>query len=145
MDKLKSRWMKRKDLDVFSTKEHDHILHLIGTKRNIAAVVENDNEILGCIVYRVLDEIVLILKISFLDEDHMEFMLKEIKEKFKKSVSICVSEYDTKLHLALRDSNFRANKIVKNKDRNCDFYVFDWHPTFNEVGIRSAKELLSNE
>lgn len=124
MDKLKSRWMKRKDLEFFSDKEH--ILNLIGTKRNIAAIVENENEILGCIVYRVLENVVLILKISFLDEDHMEFMLKEIKDKFKKSISICVSEYDTKLHLSLRDSGFVADKIIKNKDRNCDFYVFNW-------------------
>lgn len=124
MDKLKSRWMKRKDLDAFS--DRDHILDLIGTKRNIASVVENDDEILGCVVYRVLNKVVLILKISFLDDDHMEFMLEEIKSKFTKNISICVSEYDTKLHLALRDSGFLATRITKNKERDCDFYVFEW-------------------
>lgn len=122
--KLKYRWMQKKDLG--KLQEHKSFKSLLKDSRTIANVVEGGENILGYVVYEILNKKIKIIKISFLNNEIFDFIIDKIKSKFSYTIEIAACEYNLDFQLLLKDSNFIAKKIEKINQDN--FYIFELDP-----------------
>jgi hypothetical protein len=121
---LKYRWMQRKDFNFIrnnfsSTKDFDHIFK---NKKIIANVVEQDGNIVGWIAYRLFKDKIKIVKFAFKTEQIFDFILSKLVLKSINNIDINISEYDLKMHLLLKNSEFKAISSIKVND--VYFYKF---------------------
>lgn len=119
---LKYRWMQKKDLEKLGNKSEDFV-SLLKSNRTVANVAEAEGEILGWVVYKILNDKIKILKIGFRNDNTVDFIMKQLfNKKDKKPIEILVSEYDLKMQIILRKTGFLAIEIKKT---SCgDFYKF---------------------
>lgn len=118
---LKYRWMQKKDLEKINNKSD--LVGLLKSSRIIANVVESEEEILGWIVYKLLEDKIKIAKISFTNEEIANEILEcLIAKNSEKQIEVAVSEYDLKFQLILKENNFLAKQIKK--INQSDFYIF---------------------
>lgn len=119
---LKYRWMQKKDLEKLGNKSEDFV-SLLKSNRTVANVAEAEGEILGWVVYKILNDKIKILKIGFRNDNTVDFIMKQLfNKKDKKLIEILVSEYDLKMQIILRKTGFLAIEIKKT---SCgDFYKF---------------------
>jgi hypothetical protein len=119
---LKYRWMQKKDLEKLGNKSEDFV-SLLKSNRTVANVAEAEGEILGWVVYKILNDKIKILKIGFRNDNTVDFIMKQLfNKKDKKPIEILVSEYDLKMQITLRKTGFLAIEIKKT---SCgDFYKF---------------------
>lgn len=118
---LKYRWMQKKDLD--KIKNRKDLVDLLKSNRTIANVVESNEEILGWIVYELLNNKITIAKISFTNEEIADEILECLTTKHpEKTTEVAVSEYDLRFQLILKRNNFLAKQVKK--VNQSDFYIF---------------------
>jgi hypothetical protein len=118
---LKYRWMQKKDLE--KIKNRKDLVALLKSNRTIANVIESNEEILGWIVYELINNKITIAKISFTNEEIAEEILECLTIKHPEKITeVAVSEYDLKFQLILKKNNFLAKQIKK--INQSDFYIF---------------------
>lgn len=119
---LKYRWMQKKDLDKLGRRGEDFVSLLKGN-RTVANVAEEEGEILGWIVYKILQDNIKILKIGFYNDKAIDFIMNQLLKKTnEKSIEITISEYDLKMQLVLKKLSFLATETKKIDGK--DFYKF---------------------
>lgn len=121
---LRYRWMQRKDFNFIrnnfsSTKDFDHIFK---NKKIIANIVEQDGNVVGWIAYRLFENNIKIVKFVFKNEQIFDFILSKLVLKSISNIDIDISEYDLKMHLLLKNSEFKAVSSIKVND--VYFYKF---------------------
>jgi len=121
---LRYRWMQRKDFNFIrnnfsSTKDFYHIFK---NKKIIANVVEQDGNVVGWVAYRLFENNIKIVKFAFKNEQIFDFILSKLVLKSISNIDINISEYDLKMHLLLKNSEFKAISSIKVND--VYFYKF---------------------
>ena len=116
--------MQRKDFNFIrnnfsSTKDFDHIFK---NKKIIANIVEQDGNVVGWIAYRLFENNIKIVKFVFKNEQIFDFILSKLVLKSISNIDIDISEYDLKMHLLLKNSEFKAVSSIKVND--VYFYKF---------------------
>lgn len=119
---LTYRWMQKKDLS--KLRNEKSLNKFLKSNRIVANVVEFNNEILGYVVYEIVEKTIKIKKIYFLNDEIFDFIIDKIKNKFQSLIELAVCEYDLDFQITLRSSNFIATRIEKTKKGN--FYIFEW-------------------
>ena len=115
---LRYRWMQRKDFNFIrnnfsSTKDFYHIFK---NKKIIANVVEQDGNVVGWVAYRLFENNIKIVKFAFKNEQIFDFILSKLVLKSISNIDINISEYDLKMHLLLKNSEFKAISSIKVND-----------------------------
>jgi hypothetical protein len=116
--------MQRKDFNFIrnnfsSTKDFYHIFK---NKKIIANVVEQDGNVVGWVAYRLFENNIKIVKFAFKNEQIFDFILSKLVLKSISNIDINISEYDLKMHLLLKNSEFKAISSIKVND--VYFYKF---------------------
>lgn len=120
--KLKYRWMQRKDFNFIKKNSNSNFSSLFRNKRIIANVVEKDEIIVGWVVYKLFKYKIKIVKLAFSNQEIFDFILSKLITKSINTIDISVSEYDLKMHLLLKNNDFKAVDAIKVND--IYFYKF---------------------
>lgn len=108
--------MKKKDFDFLRNKVEtmQNLVSIFDNKKIIANIVEQNDNIIGWVVYKLHKENIKIIKLGFKNEEIFDFIIEKISSK--KNVQIAVSEYDLGTQILLKNSGFFAANIVKSND-----------------------------
>jgi len=131
---LKYRWMQKNDFNKINSNSKLKLKKSLKNKKIIANIVEYKNNILGWIFYELnKSKEVKITNIAFSNKEVFNFILENLYNK-NKNIEICISEYDLKMQLILKESNFLFIESIKNKDAY--YYKFR-----KEIGPQEPSQL----
>ena len=101
---------------------------LFRNKRIIANIVEQDDCIVGWVVYKLFKDKIKIVKFAFSNKDIFDFILSKMTTKSVKYIDVNISEYDLKMQLLLKENGFLALDCIKVND----VYFYNFSKKINE-------------